>query len=215
MQRRGSILRLASAACIALAAPLQGQDRPPHPELTSCASADSLLGPVRAEEPEAFLMGHYEPRLDSTFVSVFAGYLPGHVGVYANLRFAGRGPHQPPGLPLGFVFFGAEAIRYGSSADTLPVSLLLDDSLTLRPGNAVKSPVQTAGVRPSLTVNVILSRAVFLALVASRSARFKWPGREFSLGDGEIAALRALYRVCLCAPAGIPAGEGRSQRPPD
>ncbi|HSB52890.1 MAG TPA: hypothetical protein VLD58_00975, partial [Gemmatimonadales bacterium] len=128
-------------------------------------------------------------------------------------RFAGRGPHHPTGLPLGFVFFDASAIRYGTSSDTLPVSLLLDDSLRLRLGNAVKSPVQTEGVRPSLTVNVILTRAAYLALVASHTATFRWPAQELSLADREISSLRSLYRVCLCAPAGIPGHDGHVKAP--
>jgi hypothetical protein len=170
----------------------------------TCASADSLLGPP-ANEQAIGISGSYNPVSDSTRISAFLGRRAPVEALYTHLRFHGRGPYAPVGLPLGMTFTGGKATRIARDTSTYPVTLLLEPSQdSLQLGAPVITPLDKTGSSPATTVNAVVTRAALLGLVHSSRATIRWASYTVRLSGAEIGVLRALYRAALCAPAGIP-----------
>lgn len=187
----------------ALATPVLAQDTKAF-HASTCAAADSLLGAPHEEDGRGLNAG-YTSRTDTTVVSVFMASSGTAEAVYTAIRFAGRGPYTPPGLPLGFTFTGSSARQI--AADTTRHHFLLstdrgDAAMDL--GEPVITGLNKSGSSPAITVNAILTRAVLLTLVQSSSALGTWNNREFQLSSRQLGVLRAWYRTVVCAPAGIP-----------
>lgn len=171
---------------------------------SSCSLADSVLGKPVNEELGA-LAGLYDSHRDSTYLFVsrksrsIRSFVP-----YTGLSFAGSGPFEPIGLPLGLTVID-DASELARTTDSLPVTLVLDDFTIMHPGNLTIGRLSEApNGAPMVQVGVRLSRAALLVLLHSKSALLKWGHWHVDLERSDIGALRAFQRTLLCAPASIP-----------
>jgi hypothetical protein len=86
----------------------------------------------------------------------------------------------------------------------LPVTLVLDDSQTIRPGALRVGKLETSGVYPTVQVSVILSKAGLLGFLDADKAILTWPQTALHLDNNRIGGVRAFTRILLCAPGSFP-----------
>lgn len=150
------------------------------------------------------MTGWYSRSKDSTRLAVSAAAPAPARLLHSSMVYHGRGSHQPRGLPLGFLFGGSTAVRIANDTATFDVTAFLEpDSIRLALGQPVLTPLDRRGSTPAITVNVILTKAAYLAFVRAHRATVSWGTITIVLGPSEIGGLRALYRAALCAPTGV------------
>lgn len=168
----------------------------------SCAAADSALGPqAPAAEELGSLAGYYDPGRDVSQVHLVAR-VNNDATIFTTLQLRGPGPFELKGLPLGLTI-NTNARKLKMARDSLPVTLTVDDSLTMRPGFLRVGRLDMGGPYATVQVTALLTRATFLALLGADHAEISWPTMRVPLNDNHIGALRALARVLLCAPESL------------
>jgi hypothetical protein len=191
-------------------APQEGRAQgawPYIPNHASCARADSILGP-RDTEDMGSIYGYYDSRHDSTHLSI-TDRTPAQAELSTAVQLPGPGPFDLKGLGLGFTIL-AHAASLKHTKDSLPVTLVLDDSLTLRPGPLRIGELQERGTYPTLQVTVVLTRAGLLALLGADHAVVSWPQMQIPLDSDRIGGLRAFTRILLCAPQSLTRADSAS-----
>jgi len=168
---------------------------------TSCARADSVLGP-RGTEDMGSIHGYFDGVRDSTYMSL-TDRASGEAELSTGVQLSGAGPFDLKGLGLGFtILTNARSLKH--TKDSLPGTLVLDASLTLHPGPLRVGQLQDYGSYPTVQVTVVLSRAGLLAFLAASHAVVSWPQMQISLDNDRIGGVRAFTRLLLCAPGSVP-----------
>lgn len=169
-------------------------------ERTSCATADSLLGPPRGEGSGTLSVGT-SPRGDSTFLSLYAVTQGGGLRYSYNtqLRLAGHGPFAPRGLDLGFTV-ASNLSRAEPWSDTMHATLILDDSTHYPLLPMRLSQASDKCCTPPLDVTFVLQRAPLLALLMANRAELAWADQAIWADRQGIGLIRAFERLLICAP---------------
>jgi hypothetical protein len=164
---------------------------------TSCAEADSLLGPLAKDEARVRLRSQYLPARDtSIWTTGPRSWRGGQLGFVLTLKHAGRSPAEIPGGQL-MVMFPMDVFAAASKSMT-SLLLILDDSLALDLG-APQAPTVDRGAPRELPLGVFLHGSAFHALARAQSARAGYGGHEVRARRRELRAFRALFRTLLCA----------------
>ncbi len=187
----------------------QGFSGPNAPKLDfivtriSCPAADSLLG-TRLNEDAGLIAGRYDEARDSTLMVLELNQKGSSFDFYFNtaMKLPGPGPFRPIGLGLRFVVLNNISTDRPWS-DTMQVTLVLDDSMTLRLGHLRLNQPNGECCRAPLQVTALLTPAAQLAFLQADKARLSWGGVALDMGIDEIGMYRAFQRALLCAPASL------------
>jgi len=123
------------------------------------------------------IRGYYDAQRDSSYYSLVLGVGSGAV-INTSLHLPGAGPFDLRGLGLTI---GSNARRLKWTADTVPVTLLLDDSLSLYPVLLRIGRLDTSGPYATVQVTVVLTRAALFALLRADHAVLSWPTMRLPL----------------------------------
>lgn len=181
----------------------------PELRVTSCAAADSLLGPL-GNDRKAIVRGAYNTGLWRVELATgpFTQQRWGDAGVRAVLWIPGNGPATTHDLlESGDIFFQIHlAIWDGKTTKVLlaspeahpAISLLLGDSMVVTPigskvGNYVGPPKYA--IAP---INIVMNGHDLVELAKAAKATIRVDSTSFPIAGSDLRDLRGMARVALC-----------------
>lgn len=170
-------------------------------KVTSCPSADSLIGKMKSDW-DGRVYGFYSEAGDSTLLWSGSTRLPDEQEwwVSAGVRFAGRAMLDYPRPVLGVMLRGRRWHQALSAATPPQIALLLDDSILV----AFAPPLVGQYVGPErgeheiIPLSVSLTDLQFMGLVRAKRITVRVGTTLLELGGQDRHDLRGLFRVAAC-----------------
>ena len=201
---------LAAFAALTLCRPVAAQENTkPELKVTSCAAADSLLGPLGGDR-KALVRGAYNTSLWRVELATgpFTRQRWGDAGIRSVLWIPGNGPATPRDLlESGEIFFQIHlAIWDGKTTKALlatpglrpTVSLLLGDSTVIVPIGAKVGTYIGPPKYAIAPVDIVMNGEHLVALAKASKASIIVDSTSFAIPGSDLRDLRGMTRVALC-----------------
>ena len=174
---------------------LGAQQPAPGLRATSCPAADSVLGPLTAQQRKSHLNGWYSAAADRSFIRIDNAVLSSP-GLGASVSWMGRDTKSQSSAQVEVSVPTTVLQARIDLQDSL--SILVNDTLRLEFG-APKAPSFRGDRMPRFApIIASLSLSNFLALSRAATATVSFRGVNIKAGQNELAALNALFRAFTC-----------------
>jgi len=166
----------------------------------ACSASDSLIG-THGEWVKAELRGSWRSDLDVTAINATANmekvhkHPPGVQEIWPSVQFRGLPPKLDPGLSVTVAMPHSNA----PADSTLPLILILDDTLVLGPGTArLSTGMPELGITDHRDYTAHLSPPGFRAVAKAQRIAGALAADSFQLSPKSVQSFRALYVAAVC-----------------